>query len=395
MNDISKVEANAESNRSNADNATVPAQDAAGDTARKTTRKRLFIGIASVSVILGGAYYAYDTLIASHHVVTDDAYVGADVAQVTPLVNGPVEQVMVQDTAHVVRGQVLVRLDDTNTRLALTLAEANLDRARRQVQTYIANDADLAAQIAARQADEAKADAQYATAAADLKKARVELRRRQNLATSGGISGDELTNEQNEYATAVAELASAVAAQASSAANYEAALSARAENAAMIDGTTVETNPAVLVAKESVDQARVDLGRTVIRAPVDGIVTGRQVQVGQQVTAGTMLMDVVPINNVYVDANYKEVQLDHVHAGQEVTMTSDLYGGNVVYHGHVTGFSGGTGDAFAVVPAQNATGNWIKVVQRLPVRIALDARELAAHPLRVGLSMTTDIHVGG
>jgi membrane fusion protein (multidrug efflux system) len=161
----------------------------------------------------------------------------------------------------------------------------------------------------------------------------------------------------------------------------------------MIANTTVDTNPEVLSARATRDQARVDLDRMVLRAPFDGIVSRRQVQVGQRVQAGAMLMVVVPINATYVDANFKEVQLARVRPGQSVTLHSDLYGGDVVYHGRVVGFSGGTGAAFAVVPAQNATGNWIKVVQRLPVRITLDPKELAQHPLRVGLSMTADIHV--
>jgi len=149
----------------------------------------------------------------------------------------------------------------------------------------------------------------------------------------------------------------------------------------------------VLAAQAKVDQARLDLSRTVIRAPVDGVVTNRNVQVGQRLAQGAAIMKVVPIRQLYVDANFKEGQLAHVAPGQKVEITSDLYGSGVVYHGTVVGFSGGTGSAFALIPAQNATGNWIKIVQRLPVRIRLDPRELDAHPLRVGLSMDADIHI--
>lgn len=161
----------------------------------------------------------------------------------------------------------------------------------------------------------------------------------------------------------------------------------------MIDNTTTDTNPEVLAARAALDQARVDLERTVVRAPVDGVVSRRQVQVGQRVQQGAMLMLVVPVKDAYVDANFKEVELAKVRPGQSVTLTSDLYGEDVVYHGRVIGFSGGTGAAFALVPAQNATGNWIKVVQRLPVRIKLDPKELAKHPLRVGLSMNVDVQL--
>ena len=161
----------------------------------------------------------------------------------------------------------------------------------------------------------------------------------------------------------------------------------------MITGASVDTHPDVLAARAKRDQARIELARTVIRAPLDGVVTNRQVQLGQRVAAGTPVMTIVPLRAMYVDANFKEGQLEHVRNGQPVQLTSDLYGSRVVYHGRVAGFSGGTGSAFSLIPAQNATGNWIKVVQRLPVRITLDPGQLAAHPLRVGLSMEAEIDV--
>jgi membrane fusion protein (multidrug efflux system) len=174
-----------------------------------------------------------------------------------------------------------------------------------------------------------------------------------------------------------------------------AATGSRAANAALVEGTTVDTNPDVTAARAKLDQARLDLARTVIRAPIDGVVTNRQVQVGQRVAAGTPVMTIVPVDTLYVDANFKEGQLARVRVGQPVRLTTDLYGDKVVFHGRVMGFSGGTGSAFALIPAQNATGNWIKVVQRLPVRVALDRRELAQHPLRVGLSTEAEIDVSG
>jgi membrane fusion protein (multidrug efflux system) len=178
-------------------------------------------------------------------------------------------------------------------------------------------------------------------------------------------------------------------------ANLRAAQGQREANLVLISGTPLDQNPEVAAARARLDAAKLALERTVIRSPIDGVVSKKQVQVGQEVQAGTPLMTVVPVNAVYVDANFKEVQLKKVRIGQPVTLTSDLYGGGVKFHGRVVGLSGGTGSAFSLIPAQNASGNWIKVVQRLPVRIALDPKELAEHPLRVGLSMKAKIDVSG
>ncbi|HWT51959.1 MAG TPA: HlyD family efflux transporter periplasmic adaptor subunit, partial [Caulobacter sp.] len=184
---------------------------------------------------------------------------------------------------------------------------------------------------------------------------------------------------------------SAKAAQVQALANRAAAAGSLAANTVLTDGTTVATNPEVEAARAKVEQAKLDLERTVIRAPIDGVVTRRNVQIGQRVAPGATLMQVVPIQQAYVDANFKEGQLRKVAVGQPVELKADLYGGSVTYHGKVVGLSGGTGSAFALIPAQNATGNWIKVVQRLPVRIAIDPADLKAHPLRVGLSMTAAV----
>ena len=361
--------------------------------ATTTKRKKLFSAFAGVLALIGGSYYAYDTLYASKHVVTDNAYVGADVAQVTPLIGGPVRAVYVQDTQQVRRGSVLVRLDDTDARIAHARAEAELAATIRHVRGLYANDTGLGAQVSARAADEAGADAQLNSARADLEKARIDLQRREALAESGAVSGDELTSVRNAYNTAAAALRSAQASRAQTAATRNAAISSREANRVLIDHVSVENHPDVLAARAAFDQAKVDLERTVIRAPIDGVVSRRQVQVGQRVQPGAMLMVVVPIQSAYVDANFKEVQLAKVTPGQPVELTSDLYGDDVVFHGTVKGFSGGTGAAFALVPAQNATGNWIKVVQRLPVRITLDPKDLQKHPLRVGLSMEVDVDV--
>jgi len=261
------------------------------------------------------------------------------------------------------------------------------------VQGLQATDFGLSAQMSARAADQARATAALAAARADADRAAIDLKRREALAASGSVSGEELTIARNALATATANLQSAQAQVALAAANKTAATGTRNANLALIANTDLDTNPEVLAARATRDQAKVNLERTVIRAPIDGVIARRQVQVGHRAEPGKVLMMVVPVNAAYVDANFKEVQLAKVHPGQPVTLTSDLYGSKVVYHGTVTGFAGGTGAAFALVPTQNATGNWIKVVQRLPVRIALKPDELARNPLRVGLSMAADIDV--
>jgi membrane fusion protein (multidrug efflux system) len=365
------------------------------DSARKTKRKLLFLQLFTAATLVGAGIAGYAMLIASNHVTTNNAYVGANVADVTPLVGGPVEDVLVNDTQSVKRGDVLVRLDDTDARIALAKAQADLSDTERRVRGLVATDAGLSGLIAARIADQTRASAQLAAAKGDVEKARIDLARRQDLAATGSVSGEELTTAQNAFTTATANLKAAEAAVALANANRTSAVGTQQANNALIQNTTNDTNPEVLAARAERDQAQVNLDRTIIRAPIDGVVSRRDVQVGQRVQPGETLMTVVPIAQAYVDANFKEVQLDKVRPGQPVTLVSDLYGHRVKYHGHVVGFSGGTGAAFAVVPAQNATGNWIKVVQRLPVRIALDPKELAEHPLRVGLSMDVDIDVAG
>jgi len=370
-----------------------PLEEKAEQAVRKSNRARLFAGLFGAAAIVGLAVYAYDVLVIAKHVTTDNAYVGADVAQVTPLVAGPVKEVLVQDTQMVRRGDILVRLDDTDAAIALARAEANLVDTERKVRGVVDTTAGLTAQIAARAADQARAEAQVTAAEGDLERARIDLARRKDLAASGSVSGEELTSAQNAFTTATANLRAAQASLASAKANRLAAAGTEQASSVMVGDANVETNPEVLAAKAERDQAQVNLDRTVIRAPVDGVVSRRDVQVGQRVQAGATLMMIAPIGQAYVDANFKEVQLAKVHPGQPVILTSDLYGDHVKYHGRVKGFAGGTGAAFAVVPAQNATGNWIKVVQRLPVRIALDPAELAKHPLRIGLSMNADIDV--
>jgi membrane fusion protein (multidrug efflux system) len=373
------------------DAATPAAQDPAATARKKKLRKKLFVGLLASVTLCGAAYYGYDHFIGSRYVTTDNAYVGAETAHVTPLVGGPVKEVRVSDTDEVKAGDILVVLDDTDARLALAQAEAALGQAERRVRGYFANDEGLAAQVAARNADQARAAADVIAAQSALERARIDYARRSALASTGSVSGEELTAAENALRQAAAAHDAALAGQVQAAANREAARGALKANAVLTDNTTVETNPEVAAARARVEQAKVDLERTVIRAPMDGVVVQRAVQVGQRVQSGASLMSVVPIAEAYVDANFKEMQLSQVREGQVVELVSDLYGSDVVFHGRVVGLGGGTGSAFALIPAQNATGNWIKVVQRVPVRIAIDRADLLKHPLRVGLSMEATI----
>ncbi len=361
------------------------------DVTKTNRRKKLLIALAAVVVISGATASAYALLYGSNFISTDNAYTAVEVAQVTPSVGGTVSRVFVTDTQAVKKGDVLVEIDPTDARLALVQAEADLGRAIRRVQGFMANDGSLNAQITARDADEKRAAAQLASAEADFERAQIDLKRREALSASGSVSGDELTRAQNAFASAKANLDATRAAIAQARANRSTAVSSREANAVLIAGTTVESNPEVALARARRDQAAVDLERTVIKAPVDGIVAKRQVQVGQRVQAGMPLLAVVPVHEMHVDANFKEVQLKKVRVGQPVTLHADIYGKGVTYHGIVEGFSGGSGSAFSAIPAQNATGNWIKVVQRLPVRVKLDPAELRISPLKVGLSMTAEI----
>ena len=358
-------------------------------------RNKLLLALGGVVGTAAVVTAAYWYLYGSHFVSTDNAYAAVEIAQVTPSVGGTISEVRVTDTQSVRKGDVLVVIDPTDAKLALAQAEADLGSAIRRVRGYVANDSGLAAQIAARAADERRAAAQLASAEADFERAKIDLQRREALSTSGSVSGDELTRAQNAFAAAEANLTVAQASTAQAKANRDAAIGSKDANAALIANSTEETNPEVALARARRDQAAVDLERTIIRAPLDGVVAKRQVQLGQRVQAGTPLLAVEPVHEMHVDADFKEVQLENVRAGQPVTLTADIYGSSVTYKGTVEGFSGGSGAAFAAIPAQNATGNWIKVVQRVPVRIKLDPEQLAANPLRVGLSMTARIDTRG
>jgi len=353
-------------------------------------RKKVLLGLTGAFLLAGGGWYMFHD---TGHVSTDNAYVGAESAQVTPLIAAAVTDVPVVNTQYVHKGDVLLRLDDSDFKLAVEKAEAAYLKARRQYQQSSATSGSLAAQVGARAADIGQAQAQFVAAQSTVAKAKADLDRREHLAGDGFVSREELTSFRNAYVSAQSNLREAQAAIAQAQANRGAAQESYAANQALIAGTSVDTSPDVAAAKAALDQARLDLSRTIIRAPMDGVVTNRQVQVGQRLAAGNSVMTIVPTGAVYVDANFKEGQLTRVQPGQPAELVSDLYGSKTVFHGKVVGFAGGTGSAFALIPAQNATGNWIKVVQRLPVRIQLDPKELASHPLRVGLSMEATVDV--
>ncbi|MBT9508399.1 HlyD family efflux transporter periplasmic adaptor subunit [Rhodoferax sp.] len=353
----------------------VKAPHAAGNPARK----RALLALIGIVAVIGAGWAAYEYLVASHYESTDNAYVQGNVIQITPQIGGTVMAILADDTDYVKAGQPLVKLDPADANVALDQARANLAQAVRQARTLYANNGSLSAQVVLRESDVAKAQTEIARATEDLN-------RRQSLIQNGAVSKEELSHAQTQLANGKSALASA---QAGVAAAKEQLLS----NQAMTDGTSIEKHPTVLVAATKVREAWLASQRAALPAPVDGFVAKRTVQLGQRVAAGTPLMSIIPLNQLWVDANFKEVQLRNIRIGQSVKLTADLYGKKVEYKGTVAGLGMGTGAAFALLPAQNATGNWIKVVQRVPVRVALDAAQLAQSPLRVGLSMEATVDV--
>jgi membrane fusion protein (multidrug efflux system) len=330
-------------------------------------------------VLLGLAYGGYEWYLGRHEEATDNAYVQGNVVQITPQVGGTVTAIFADDTDFVKAGQSLVQLDPADARVALDQAEANLAQAVRQVRTLYANNSTLGAQVAVRETDIARAKTELARATDDLN-------RRQSLVGNGAVSKEELNHAQSQVAAAQNALAAAQA-------NVGAAREQLNSNQTLTEGTHIASYPSVLAAAAKVREAYLALHRAALPAPVDGYVAKRTVQLGQRVPAGAPLMSIIPLNQLWVDANFKEVQLRTIRIGQPVLMTADVYGKKMEYKGTVAGLGAGTGAAFALLPAQNATGNWIKVVQRVPVRIALDAQQLLQNPLRVGLSMEATVDV--
>ena len=342
-------------------------------------RTRAMLGVASVTLLAAIGYGTYWWMYQRHYESTDNAYVQAPIVQITPQVTGTVLAVLADDTDIVKAGQALVRLDPTDARLALERAESQLAQTVREVRTLYANNDALSANIRMREAEVARVQA-------DVARATDDVNRRKPLLATGAVGGEEMKHAE----TALTSLQSALAGARSALA---AAQEQAASNRALTEGTSVDKHPNVERAGAAVREAYLALQRVELPAPVTGQVAKRTVQVGQRVAPGTPLMSVIPLEQVWVEANFKEVQLRQMRIGQPVKLTADLYGNKIEYNGHVAGVGAGTGAAFALLPAQNATGNWIKVVQRVPVRVELDAKQLAEHPLRVGLSMDATVDI--
>ena len=352
-----------------------PATPPAGNPARK----KALTAVAATVAVAGIAYGIYWAMVLNHFESTDNAYVQGNVVQITPQLSGTVIAINADDTDHVKAGQLLVRLDPADAQIALDQAEAQLAQTVREVRTLYANNSTLRAQIALREADLARAQS-------DVARAQDDVSRRAPLLASGAVGKEEF----NHVTSALAASNSGVAAAQSA---VVAAREQLASNQTLTDGITVEQHPNVLRASARVREAYLAMKRADLLAPVDGYVAKRSVQLGARVQAGAPLMSVIALNHVWVEANFKESQLQNLRLGQPVELIADVYGKKFAYHGAIEGLGAGTGAAFALLPAQNATGNWIKVVQRVPVRIALDAKELAGHPLRVGLSMDAKVDV--
>ena len=333
------------------------------DAPQRSRRRRWLALAAAVFVVAGVAYGVYWATVLRFRESTDDAYVGGNVVQITPRIAGTVVAIGADDTQYVEAGQMLVRLDQSDAKVALDQAEAQLARTVREVRGLYATSAQLQATVAMRQSD--------------LDRANEDLARRERLSSSGAISREELQHARDAVASAKSAL--------------RAAEEQLAANRAQVDRTTIEDHPDVRAAAARWRDAYLTYARTELPAPVSGFVAKRSVQLGQRVAPGAPLMAVVPLDQVWVDSNFKEPQLAAMRVGQPVQLTADLYGGKVEYHGKVVGFGAGTGSAFAMLPPQNATGNWIKIVQRVPVRIVLDPREVSAHPLQIGLSMDVQV----
>jgi membrane fusion protein (multidrug efflux system) len=328
-------------------------------------RRTAFIILGAVILIGAIGYGLYWFLDARFYENTDDAYVAGNVVAITSRESATVMSLHADNTQTVKQGQLLIEMDPAVAQVNMAAAEANLARAVRNVRGEFSGADSYRAQLSQAQASLAQAQSDY--------------KRRQSASADGAVSGEELAHARTAVESASAAVNAAKA-------GLDHALS-------QVEGTNVAGNPDVLLAEAQLRNAAIALGHMRLVAPVDGVIAQRTVQVGQQVAAGTPLMAVVPLSSVWIDANFKEVQLQDMRIGQPVTITADVYGGSVTYHGHIEGLGAGSGSAFALLPPQNASGNWIKIVQRVPVRIALDAKELADHPLRVGLSVDVNVDV--
>ena len=326
-------------------------------------RRRWLLILGAVILVAAIVWAVMHFFFSPPQEVTDDAYVAGDVVAITARDPGVVLAIHADDTQAVRAGQRLIDLDAATADVGLASAEAELARAVRATRGAITGIGG--------------ADAQVVLARAELARASDDYRRRRGAAAEGAVSGEEVAHAADEVKVARAQLAVAVA--------------QRGSSQAAVAGTDARNNPQVLAAAAAYRRAAIMRGHMQLTSPIDGVVAQRQVQLGQQVAPGAPLMAVVPLDRVWIDANFRETQLKDIRLGQPVTVEADVYGGDVVYHGRVAGIGAGSGSAFALLPAQNASGNWIKVVQRVPVRIELDAGELRRNPLRVGLSVKTTV----
>lgn len=354
-----------------ADSTTVAATDDAANNGNSETqnngkRRRAFLILALVVLIAAIAYGVYWFFVGRFHEYTDDAYVAGNLVQVTPQVTGTVTSIGADETDLVKQGDTLITLGSTDAQVALERAQAELGDAVRQVHKLF---------ISTRQYE-----AGVAMGTIGLQRAQEDLHRREGMDEPGAVSREDI-----EHARQTTTL---------SAAGLELAQAQLDSSRALTANTDTVRHPQVLAAAARVHDAYLALQRTKIPSPVSGYVARRAVQVGQRVNPGEALLAVVPLQEIWIEANFKEVQLRHLRIGQPVKLIADIYGDNIEYHGKVVGLGLGTGAAFSLLPAQNATGNWIKVVQRLPVRIEIDRDDLNKHPLRIGLSMlvTVDTH---
>ncbi len=349
-------------------------------TPQQRKRKKALLIVAAIVVLAAIGWIAWHFLVGRWSEETEDAYVQGNVVTVTPQTGGTVVAIGAEDGQRVIAGQVLVQFDAADADAAYAEAEAGLANAVRQIRgVYRAVDAGQA-DVLARAAAVRQAQAALASAQADVA-------RRSGLVATGAVSAEELAHARTQLATAEATLASAQAAVSGVRENVE-------RNRALVDNTTgIRNNPQVAAAAAQLRQAWINKQRTQVISPINGFVAQRTVQLGQRIAPGTPLMAVIPLEQVWVDANFKETQLKKLRLGQRVELTSELYGDDVVYHGKLQSLGLGTGSAFSILPAQNASGNWIKIVQRVPVRVELEPKELVEHPLRLGLSMAVKVNL--
>lgn len=336
------------------------------ENAGGSRKRKLWLGALALLVVLGiVGVWAWHELYGRWSESTDDAYVNGNVVEITPLVTGTVVSIGADDGDLVHEGQVLLNFDPSDAQVGLQSAEANLARTVRQVRGLFSNVNGMKAQVVAQKSEVQKAQDNYS--------------RRKSLAAGGAISQEELSHARDDLASAQSALR-----------NAEQQLNT---TTALVDNTAVANHPDVLAAAAQLRQAYLEHARTTLIAPVTGYVAKRTVQLGQRVQPGTALMAVIPLNQLWIDANFKETQLHNMRIGQPVEIESDIYGSDVKYSGSIDSIGAGTGSAFALLPAQNATGNWIKIVQRVPVRIHINADQLAQHPLRVGLSTVVEVNL--